>query len=166
MARPSRIDESLARKMYAAGALDSEIAAACGVSKMSVCHWRHRRNLKSRWTVIPLTASDKAKALELYRAGCSDREIARQLKVLCSTITGWRHREGLVATRVSRRGLKDKVLRLLDKGLTPNQVAAKLNCASAYVRATRARRKNPEQTRMWSRAKDRAHAELIGRPMK
>lgn len=46
---------------------------------------------------------------------------------------------------------KDEVLRRLDCGLTPREIAEKLHCATGYVRATRARRndyKAPYQRRM------------------
>ena len=48
---------------------------------------------------------------------------------------------------------KHQVLELLAKGLTPQEVAKKLNCSDAYVRATR-RRASPdgaELMRTWKR---------------
>lgn len=46
---------------------------------------------------------------------------------------------------------KQQVLALLEKGLNPQQIAMKLKCSSAYVRATR-RRATPdglEKARKW-----------------
>ncbi len=46
---------------------------------------------------------------------------------------------------------KQQVLALLEKGLNPQQIARKLKCSAAYVRATR-RRATPdgyEKTRKW-----------------
>ena len=52
---------------------------------------------------------------------------------------------------------KQQVLALLEKGLTPQQIARKLKCSDAYVRATR-QRATPdglEKARKWQREKMR-----------
>jgi len=56
---------------------------------------------------------------------------------------------------------KTEVLKLLDKGLTPSEVAERLNCTSAYVRATR-QRATPEghaRANGWARNWQRRKAE-------
>lgn len=163
MPSKKKIDDALAREMYSRGCLDPEIASAFGVSAGVIGRWRRKNGLKSNWLISGMNDSHREKALVLYRSGCSDYEIGRQVGALGATVKKWRDREGLAAHGARRPGLGKKVLRLLDDGLTPNEVAAKLDCQSAYVRATRARRKNPNQWRKWSRDAYQTHARLIGR---
>ena len=47
---------------------------------------------------------------------------------------------------------KHQVLKLLDKGLSPPQIAKKLGCTSGYVRATQQRRENPDRYAKYTKA--------------
>ena len=44
MAR-KRFDSHTAAELYNAGAIDIEIAEACGVSRQTICNWRNRNGL-------------------------------------------------------------------------------------------------------------------------
>lgn len=45
--KPHVIDYSQVKALYESGKSDREIAAALGISKSTVCHWRNRNGFKS-----------------------------------------------------------------------------------------------------------------------
>lgn len=162
----ARINDSAAREMHRSGALDPEIAIAFGVSRSAVERWRARNGIPSNRVKKYLTESEKTEAVRLHESGASDAEIARRIGALTATVCRWRKRVGLPAIVKFRTGLKAQVLALLEQGLTPQQIADQIQCATSYVRATRARQKNPDQSRAYSRKAYAAHAQLIGRASK
>lgn len=50
---------------------------------------------------------------------------------------------------------KHQVLELLAKGLTPQQIAKKLGCSDAYVRATRQRSEHPDYNRRFYESRNK-----------
>lgn len=83
------LDQKAAMELWAQGAIDSEIAKKCGVSRRCVTDWRRRRGLaNNREPVVRDYMAD-------YARGLSDPEIAAIHKVNRTTICQWRNHLGL-----------------------------------------------------------------------
>lgn len=91
--KPHVIDYSQVKALYESGKSDREIAAALGISKCTVCHWRKRRGLK------PNSHIDYSQIQALYYAGLSDKEISQTLHISQSTVRYWRYKNGVTPNK-------------------------------------------------------------------
>jgi len=91
--KPHVIDYSQVKALYESGKSDREIAAALGISKSTVCHWRKRRGLK------PNSHIDSSQIQALYYAGLSDKEISQTLHISQSTVRYWRYKNGVTPNK-------------------------------------------------------------------
>jgi len=97
-------DTEKGKALWAAGASDDEIAAACGISRSAVASYRRRKwgyiNEKKERKKVPRPVTwDTAVGLELYRAGKTDKEIALRVGVGAQAVARyrrkhWKEKEG------------------------------------------------------------------------
>lgn len=90
-------DTGKGRALWAAGASDDEIAAACGISRSAVASYRRRKwgyiNEKTKRKKVPRPVTwDTAVGLELYRAGKTDTEIAQRVGVGAQAVARYRRK--------------------------------------------------------------------------
>lgn len=91
--KPHVIDYSQVKALYESGKSDREVAAALGISKCTVCHWRNRNGLK------PNSHIDYSQIQALYYAGLSDKEISQTLHISQSTVRYWRYKNGVTPNK-------------------------------------------------------------------
>ena len=90
-------DVEKGKALWAAGASDDEIAAACGISRSAVASYRRRKwgyiNEKKERKIVPRPVTwDTAVGLELYRAGKTDTEIAQRVGVGAQAVARYRRK--------------------------------------------------------------------------
>lgn len=90
-------DTEKGKALWAAGASDDEIAAACGISRSAAASYRRRKwgyiNEKKERKITPRPVTwDTALGLELYRAGKTDQEIALRVGVGAQAVARYRRK--------------------------------------------------------------------------
>lgn len=144
---PDRGSEALAERhrqmmdLWWQGKTDAEISSAVGLSRSTVCGWRHRNGLDLnpgqrgnpiRW--------DQDVAMDLYKAGASDSQIGRAVGVNSGAIFSWRRKHGLPANKFSstspvRKRTVDveRLRQLYEQGLPDIAIADELKIGRHYV---------------------------------
>lgn len=149
------IDEMI--RLEDEGKTRAEIARIAGVSRQSVS----KRLTAKRGHSPNVFRFDRHRAEELVASGCNDAEIARQLCVTTSAINTWRREHIDDTPRDSKRGLRDRIVRLLKTGKQPRVIAEELGCASSYVRAVKQKIADPERFREYGRKYFAQHRAFI-----
>lgn len=103
--RRPRVDEEKALELYEAGLRDHEIAKAVGVSGNTVCNWRRRMGLPSKYR--DGTDAVSLERLRLYDLGMTDQEIAEETGYTKRTICEWRSKNGLPMNERQMQGGND-----------------------------------------------------------
>lgn len=98
-----RINDRKAMALYSDGASDGEIAAALGVSKGGVAHWRRARGLVPTHAQGFTVQIDYAAMRRLYETGRSDAELAAALGAAVTTVRAWRKKNGLKQNKKEER---------------------------------------------------------------
>ena len=82
-----------------------------------------------------LPEAEHAARMELYRQGLSDTEIGERIYLTQPGVVYWRKRNGLPPNRKPRPARLDyaRMRQLLDSGLQPKQVAARMGCSGQSV---------------------------------
>lgn len=82
-----------------------------------------------------LPEAEHAARMELYRQGLSDREIGEKVYLSPEGALYWRKKNGLPANRKPRPARLDyaRMRQLLESGLQPKQVAARMGCSGQSV---------------------------------
>lgn len=107
-------DTEKGRALWAAGASDDEIAAACGISRSAVASYRRRKwgyiNEKKERKKVPRPVTwDTAVGLELYRAGKTDQEIALRVGVGAQAVARYRRKHwGAAASAEAQDGAENE----------------------------------------------------------
>ena len=107
-------DTEKGKALWAAGASDDEIAAACGISRSAVASYRRRKwgyiNEKKERKITPRPVTwDTAVGLELYRAGKTDTEIAQRVGVGAQAVARYRRKHwGAAASAEAQDGAESE----------------------------------------------------------
>lgn len=107
-------DTAKGKALWAAGASDDEIAAACGISRSAVASYRRRKwgyiiGKKERKKVPRPVTWDTALGLELYQAGKTDTEIAQRVGVGAQAVARYRRKHwGAAASAEAQDGAENE----------------------------------------------------------
>lgn len=119
-----KIDPAQALAMYDDHATDREIADRFGVDKSAVAHWRARRNLPTKNSIIP-SAEKYRKARQMLRDGASKQQIADETGMHPSTVQTIRRsmpKEGLRKAGAATNGIRYRAIN--DNDLYPRILRA------------------------------------------
>lgn len=103
-------EEEIIIKLYEEGKMDSEISKITGICRGTICYFRKRKGLPTKFNYEKIGKIKKEEFLPLFKAGKSDAEIAKILNVKEGSIWWYRKRKGY---KVKNRSVS-KAIKLSD----------------------------------------------------
>lgn len=76
--------------LYEEGKMDSEIAKIVGIKRATICYFRKKQGLITKFTYSKISKISKEELLPLFEAGLSDYAIAKKLNVSARSVYSYR----------------------------------------------------------------------------